>query len=53
MPRSRRTTPVPPEPSNTADDRAFRRERLLDALTDTLYRLRLKQHGIDPATGGV
>jgi hypothetical protein len=51
MPRSRRTPPAPS--ADTADDRAFRREQLLAALTDALYRLWLKQHGIEPSPGGV
>jgi hypothetical protein len=52
MPRSRRNK-QPPEPSSAVvDDRAFRREQLLAALTDALYRLWLKQHGFDIAAGG-
>jgi hypothetical protein len=53
MPRSRRTKQPPESSSTTVDDRAFRREQFLAALTDALYRLWLKQHGFDPAQGGV
>ena len=52
MPRSRRTKQPPEPPRVAVSDAAFRRDQLLDALTDALYRLWLKQHGIElPAEG--
>lgn len=49
---SRRNKQVPEPSPAAAGDAAFRREQLLDALTDALYRLLLKQHGIDLPAGG-
>jgi hypothetical protein len=53
MPRSRRPKQPSEPPRVVKGDAAFRREQLLDALTDTLYRLWLKQHGIDLIPRGV
>ncbi len=53
MPRSRRTKQPSVPPRIVRGDGAFRREQLLAALTDALYRLWLKQHGIDAVAGGV
>ncbi len=52
MPRSRRPTktPAPPRPDPEAD-LAFRREQLLEALTDGLVRLLIKQR-MEAAAGG-
>jgi hypothetical protein len=51
MPRSRRTkTPAPPN-ADPAADLAFRREQLLEALTDGLVRLLIKQR-MEAAAGG-